>query len=344
MNFTEEKITLKNGVRLILEPCDMVRSVCVGVWVNSGVVFENKKNNGVSHFIEHLLFKGTKNRSSFEISESVDAVGGQINAFSSKEFTCYFVKVRDEHWKLSLDLLSDMIKNSTFISAELEKERNVIIEEIKMYEDAPDEIIHDVFTSSIFKDYPIGSPILGTKKIIKEISRDEIIDYHSKMYTGPNIVITISGKFDSQEIKKFTEKSFGDIPTGNGEVIDSIVPVPTYETLIRQKDIEQVHLIVGADSVHESHEDRYKLSLLSTIIGGGMSSRLFQSIREERGLAYSVFSYTNRFRKSGLLAIYAGCAHNEAENVLELILKELNVLKKSSNFRRIIKNKRADKR
>lgn len=330
MKSNEERIVFGNGVRLLMEPHPLVHSVCMGVWVNAGAVFENSENNGVSHFLEHLLFKGTSRRSAFEIAESIDAVGGQINAFSSKEFTCYFVKVRDEHGLLGLDVLADMIQNSQFDAAEIEKERNVIIEEIKMYEDAPDEIIHDVFTQSLFRHSTIGYPILGPLETIRSISREKIIEYFKTMYTGPNIIITISGRYDRDAVIQAVGDSFGELPSKPGEHQFDTVPDPCFENTIREKAIEQVHMIAGTVATPELDEDRYKLSVLSTLLGGGMSSRLFQKIREERGLAYSVFSYTNRFRAAGLFAIYAGCAIMEAEHVLGLILDELQNLRKDA--------------
>lgn len=328
MNASEERIVYGNGVRLLMEPHPLVRSVCIGVWVNAGAVFETPENNGVSHFLEHLLFKGTTRRSAFEIAESIDAVGGQINAFSSKEFTCFFVKVRDEHGLLGIDILADMIRDSLFDATEIEKERNVIIEEIKMYEDAPDEIIHDVFTGSLFRCSTIGYPILGSLETIRNLPREKIIDYFRRMYSGPNVIVTVSGRFDRDAMIDAVGESFGELSPRPAEHCFAEVPVPCFEHVIREKSIEQVHMIAGTTATPEMDEDRYKISVLSTLLGGGMSSRLFQEIREERGLAYSVFSYTNRFRCAGLFAVYAGCALTEAEHVLGLILQELARLRR----------------
>ncbi len=328
MKLVEEKITFDNGVRLVLEPVASVRSVCVGIWVNAGAVYERESNNGVSHFLEHLLFKGTRERTAFEIAETMDAIGGNLNAFSSKEFTCYFAKVRDEHWRLTIDVLADMIKNSLLDEKEIDKERHVIEEEIKMYEDAPDEIIHDIFTQSMFRGSTVGYPILGTREIISSIPRDAIVDYLTRHYTGPNLVITLSGRFDPVEVKEYVLEAFSDVARGSGECIDMARPKPSFDRVIRPKEIEQVHLILGTASTSELDDDRYKVSVLTTLLGGGMSSRLFQDVREERGLAYSIYAYTTRFRNAGLFAVYAGCSAAEAPTVVEVVAGHLMRLRR----------------
>ncbi|MCL5058354.1 MAG: insulinase family protein [Actinobacteria bacterium] len=316
------KILLDNGVNLLTEDIPHVRSVAVGIWVNVGSRDENEPVAGISHFIEHLMFKGTENRTAKEIAEALDAVGGQLNAFTTKEYTCYYAKVLDEHFELALDILTDMLFNSKFDSADIDRERNVIIEEIKMYEDTPDELVHDVFAGTIWDVHPLGRPIIGYAEVIRDLSRETITDYVGSHYVPGNIVVTVAGNINhaavAEKISSIFEKRKG---SARPRIIE--LPQPKREITCRSKEIEQVHLCVGAPGLPLDHEQIYVFQLVNTILGGGLSSRLFQEIREQRGLVYSVYSYHSSYHDAGLFCIYAGLSKENLNPALELIFKEI---------------------
>lgn len=324
----QKRVVLDNGMTLVVENTSSVRSICIGVWVKAGAIYETPELNGVSHFIEHMLFKGTKKHTAREIAEAMDSIGGQINAFSAKEFTCFFAKVRDQHIEMVISLLADMLHNSLFDKEEIEREKNVVIEEIKMYEDAPDELIHDIFSQSLWKNHSIGQPILGTLESVNGLSRDKIMDYYSKSYMAPNMLVTAVGNFKISKFSSLIKKYFKF--NGADKFRASKVKQPEYkiEKNFREKNIEQVHLVLGAPGINEADKDRYKLYVLNSIFGGSMSSRLFQEIRENRGLAYSIFSYATLYKMAGLFAIYAGCGYKDIELVAELIVNEIEKIKK----------------
>lgn len=318
------KETLESGLRILTEEIPYVRSVSVGVWVSSGSRFERPELNGVSHFIEHLLFKGTKNRSAKAIAETIDGLGGQLNAFTSKEHTCYFVKVLDEHFSVALDVLADMLQNSLLQPTDIDKERGVIVEEIKMYEDVPDDLVHDLFAQTVWATHPLGKAIVGTAEVISGLHRNHIADYLSSHYTADRIVIAAAGNIRHQEAVETIVQAFSGLRGTAGERYGLEAPRMDRGINIRRKDIEQVHLCIGGKGVPQDHDDAYPLHVLSTILGGGSSSRLFQEIREERGLAYSVFSYQSSFRDAGLFTVYAGMSPAYLGQVIELILAEMS--------------------
>jgi len=324
----QKRLVLDNGMTLIMENTSSVRSVCVGIWVKTGAICETPANNGVSHFIEHMLFKGTKTHSARQIAEAMDSIGGQLNAFSAKEFTCFFAKVRDEHVEMVLKLLADMLKDSLFDVEEIEREKNVVVEEIKMYEDAPDELIHDMFSQALFKNHSIGYPILGTEETVKSLSREDIVGYFNQNYLASNILVTAVGNFKIPRLTSLIKKHFKFMDMRGGYKPKKIAaPEFAINHQIKEKNVEQVHMVIGAPGINELDEDRYKLYILNSIFGGSMSSRLFQEVRENRGLAYSIFSYATLYKFSGLFAVYAGCSYKDCDTVAELILKEIEKIK-----------------
>ncbi|MFZ5651192.1 MAG: M16 family metallopeptidase [Bacillota bacterium] len=323
-----KKEMLDNGVILLTEDIPHVRSVALGIWVNVGSRDEDEKVAGISHFIEHLMFKGTENRTAKQIAEALDAVGGQLNAFTTKEYTCYYAKVLDEHFDLALDVLSDMLFNSKFAKPDMDRERNVIIEEIKMYEDTPDELVHDVFANTIWQMHPLGRPIIGRSEVIKELDRNDIIDYIGKFYVPGNIVVTAAGNLSHDHVLMKISQVFGNLK-GDTRPRSLALPVPRQEITCREKDTEQVHLCVGAPGLPLEHDQIYVFQLVNTILGGGLSSRLFQEIREQRGLVYSVYSYHSSYHDAGLFCVYAGLSKENVGPAMDLIFKEIRDIQRN---------------
>lgn len=328
---------LDNGVQLLTEDIPHVRSVAIGVWVNLGSRDEEDRVAGISHFIEHLMFKGTAKRTPRQIAEALDAVGGQLNAFTTKEYTCYYARVLDEHIDLALDVLTDMIFASRLEAADIDRERNVILEEIKMYEDAPDELVHDLFTSTIWQGHVLGRPIIGRSEVIAALSREDILEYYQRYYVPENMIVAVAGNIDHDRVVEKIARYF----TGRSGVKQQrrlLPPLPQRQVNCRSKDTEQVHLCVGAPGLPLDHEQVYVYQLINTILGGGISSRLFQSIREQRGLVYSVYSYHSSYHDAGLFCVYAGLSRQNVPATLELIMKEINDIRqggiKSEELRR----------
>lgn len=319
------KQILPNGVRIVTEEITSVRSVSMGIWVGAGSRDENSENSGIAHFIEHMMFKGTSKRTAKEIAETLDDVGGQLNAFTSKEYTCYYAKVLDEHIDIAIDLLSDMFFDSSFKEEEIEKEKNVIIEEIKMYEDAPDELVHDIFTTAIWKDHPLGRPIIGTEEIIQKTGRKELLAFRDTHYTADSVVVAVAGNIKHDEIIKKLTPVFAGMKAREAKRVFT-PPVNYNQISVKNKDTEQVHLCVGTPGLSLGHENLYVLHSMNSIFGGGVSSRLFQEIREERGLVYSVYTYHSSYRDAGLFSIYAGLSKNNLETVISLISEETKKL------------------
>lgn len=299
-----ETYTCKNGLRIVLEEIPTVRSVTMGVWVRTGSRNETSKNSGISHFLEHMFFKGTKTRNAQEIVESFDSIGGQVNAFTSKEYTCYYARVLDSYKEHALDVLSDMFFHSTFPEEEIEREKNVVIEEIKMYEDSPDSLVHDFLSEAMFGQHTLGRPIIGTEDHVRSFTKQSLLDYMNEFYTADNVVISIAGNVDSSFIPK-VEAMFDQF-TNESSIIRRTQPVFQYETIIQNKDTEQAHACFGFNGLAIGDQAIPSLMIVNSALGSGMSSRLFQEIREKRGLAYSVFSYHHAYLDSGMLGIYAG--------------------------------------
>ena len=322
-----KKMKLKNGLRVVMEEIPTSRSVSFGIWVKNGSRNEDDLNNGVSHFIEHMLFKGTDRFDAKAIAEQFDAIGGNVNAFTSKEYTCYYAKVLDEHLPIAVDVLSDMFFNSKFDSEELAKEKNVILEEISMYEDTPDDMVHDLISLAAYGDHPLAYPILGTEEKLNAMDQTTLRDFMKERYTIENTVISLAGNIDAEHIMELLEQYFGSFDL-HGEIQEVSEPVFKGEQLFHKKKTEQNHICLAFPgcSIHDNKQ--YAMALINNAIGGGMSSRLFQEIREKRGLAYSVYSYHSAHADSGLFTIYAGTAPKQTKEVMELtiaLLKDLAV-------------------
>lgn len=317
-----QRTQLDNGIRIVTEAIPHVRSVAIGFWYRVGSRNEAPAQNGISHLIEHLMFKGTARRTARQIAEIVDASGGQLNAYTSKDHTCYYARVLDEHVGLAIDILSDMLRHSLFAPEEMEKEKGVVIEEIKMYEDTPDEVVHDLFGEAIFAGHPLGLRVLGEEATVLSISRADVVAYVERHYTGRNLVVAAAGNLDHDTIVREVERYFRDLPPGRP--VPGAVPLgEPGPSLVRVKETEQVHLCVGVRSLHRLHPDRHAVNLLDVALGGGMSSRFFQELREERGLVYSTYTYHNAYQEGGLFGVYAGTSPEHAEEVLELIQEGL---------------------
>lgn len=317
-----KKTTLENGLRIVTEEVPYVHSAVVGIWVKAGSRNENDKNHGISHLIEHLLFKGTEKRTAKQIAQELETVGGSINAFTTKEYTCYYAKVLDEHIDLAVDILADMFFNSLFDEQEIAKEKNVIIEEIKMYEDSPDELIHDLFAQTVLRNHPLGRTIIGTKESVNSITLSDILSYMNENYTPNNTVIAAAGNISHERIVDKLIKLFGSW-TGNLVETPYLQPDHNSETVLIKKDTEQVQICLGVPGLPRDNDDTYTLYVLNNILGGGLSSRLFQEIRENQGLAYSIYSYHSSYNDGGLFTIYAGTSPEKFVEVVELVAKEL---------------------
>ncbi|ASN05687.1 M16 family metallopeptidase [Virgibacillus necropolis] len=319
-----EKHTCKNGLRIVQEKIPAVRSVTIGIWVLTGSRNETDTNNGISHFLEHMFFKGTETRSAKDIAEAFDAIGGQVNAFTSKEYTCFYAKVLDNHKEYALEILADMFFNSSFDEDEMEREKKVVLEEIKMYEDTPDDIIHDLLAHASYGDHPLGYPILGTETQLKSFKPNTLRDYIANRYTPDNVVVSVAGNVDDSYIRKI-ESHFGNYESDQKH---ESLGKPIFHTnqMKRNKETEQAHLCIGYDGLPVGDDLTYSLIIMNNVLGGSMSSRLFQDVREQKGLAYAVFSYHSSFLDSGLLTIYAGTGKEQLPLLQETISSTVNEL------------------
>ena len=322
---TRNKTVLPNGVRIVSEEIDHVRSISIGVWVQSGSRYEDRAINGAAHFIEHMLFKGTKNRSSFDIASAIDSVGGMINAFTGKELTSFYIKIPDYHLTMAIDLLADIFINSRFDEDEISKEQSVILQEIKMVEDSPDDYIHDFFESVFWNGHPLGLPVLGTKDLITALNRETLLTFFNKRYKGDNLVLAAAGNLKHDEFVDLVNRSFGSIP-GKSLKTQTNEPVISSKSAVLKKDLEQVHVIIGTVAPSAISNKRYPSFILNAVLGGSMSSRLFQEIREKRGLAYAIHSYLNPYSDTGFLGVYAGTGEDRIQVVISLIFEELKRL------------------
>ena len=323
-----KKHVLENGLTIIGEEIPYVKSISLGVWINAGSRIEDEEISGVSHFIEHMLFKGTRNRTSKQIASEIDNLGGQINAFTSKECTCYYVKLLDSHIDIGIDVLSDMILNSKFNEDDLDKERSVIIEELKMYEDSPEDLAYDLLTENIYKNDPLGMNIIGTEESLNRLNREKLLDYFNKYYVPNNSVIAISGNFNFDEIINKIEEKF---KVWKKRDVNVDIKKAEFKScfLTKNKDIEQVNLAMSLEAVPiESDKEVYALAVINTVFGGSISSRLFQKIREEKGLVYSIYSSQSLYRKCGELGIFASMSNEHLKEVYESIIEEITIMKK----------------
>lgn len=316
------KTHLNNGLRVVTEKIPTCRSVAIGIWVKTGSRNETQLNNGISHFIEHMLFKGTERHSAKDIAEVFDGIGGNVNAFTSKEYTCYYAKVLDEHLSIAVDILSDMFFNSVFNEEELEKEKNVIFEEIAMYEDTPDDLVHDLVAKAAYGSHPLGYTILGTQAHLSGMKPNDLRAYMKECYTIENTVIAVAGNIDDS-VFGLLEKHFGHFDV-SGMQQNQEEPAFMSERVFQAKTTEQNHICLSLPGLSLREENLYPMVLLNNAIGGGMSSRLFQEIREKRGLAYSVYSYHSSHIDNGVFTIYTGTAPKQTEEVLKVTIEMLS--------------------
>lgn len=315
--------TLKNGLTIVGEEIPYFKSVSLGIWINTGSRMEKQNESGVSHFIEHMLFKGTKNRSAKDIARDIDNLGGQINAFTNKECTCYYIHLLDEHINVGIDVLSDMILNSTFNEKDINRERFVILEELKMYEDSLEDLSYDLLLENIYPDNGLGMNILGNRKTIKNITKKQIMNYFNKYYVPNNAVISICGNFKFDELVKELENKFGEWE--RKEVCTEVEEAKFHSCVVKKnKDSEQVNIAINLKAIpEENEEESYALAVVNNIFGGSTSSRLFQHIREEKGLAYSIYSSQTLYKKCGELGIFVSTSEEYLEEVYECIINEI---------------------
>jgi len=318
---------LPNGLTILTEEMPHVRSVSVGVWVKSGSRHEEIEHNGISHFVEHMVFKGTTTRSALQIAREVDSIGGNMDAFTAKETICFNIKCLDSHLPAALELLSDIVLHPTFTKHDLVKERGVILEEIKMDEDNPDYLVHEIFTQNFWKDHPLGKPICGTKETVRKFDSDTLFTYYQHRFYPGNLIIAAAGLVKHDEFVELVRERFESLPVGHNGFKQPI-PVPHSRiTLRNKKALEQVQICLGVPSPNVADESRYAAFVLNTLLGGGMSSRLFQNIREEQGLAYAIYSESNPYRDTGMLGVYAGTSRDSATKVVRSVLDEFTKLK-----------------
>jgi predicted Zn-dependent peptidase len=319
---------LGNGLRLLTERMTQVRSVSIGVWLTRGSRDESAEVGGIAHFVEHMLFKGTASRSAEDIAQAIDSIGGQLDAFTAKEYASYYIKVLDEHLPLAIDILSDIVSNPAFSADDLEREKKVVVEEIKMVEDTPDDLVHEIFTQGFWENHALGRPILGTRETVESFNPQLLRSYFAGAYTPRNLIISAVGNLEHARVRALVEEKFGSKAPG-AESPRGDAPTVVPKVVIRNKDLEQSHLCVGVDSYPQKHEDRYSSYVLNTLLGGSMSSRLFQNVREKRGLAYAVFSGLSAYRDAGSFTVYAGCANEAVGEVIDLVVEELRAVKKT---------------
>jgi predicted Zn-dependent peptidase len=317
---------LPNGLRIVTERMPHVRSVSIGVWLARGSRHESAEQGGIAHFVEHMLFKGTTTRSAEDIAQTVDSIGGQMDAFTAKEYASYYFKVLDEHLPLAVEVLSDIVMNPAFADDDISREKKVVLEEIKMVEDTPDDLVHELFTENLWPGHPLGRPILGTKETVESFTREGLRRYFANVYAAPNLIVSAVGNIEHTRVRDLVERAFGGL-SGTGEQRREAPPQVVPSTVIRNKDLEQSHVCLGTGSYRQDHAERYSSYVLNTILGGSMSSRLFQNVREKRGLAYAVFSGLSAYRDAGSMTIYAGCANDAVGELIDVVITELRRMK-----------------
>jgi predicted Zn-dependent peptidase len=321
-----QKTTLPNGLKIVTERIESVKSISAGIWVKTGSRNESNELAGITHFLEHMLFKGTENRTAYDIAQSMESVGGYLNAFTSTEYTCYFARCLDTKLDKAMDVLSDMVRNSQFPVEELEKEKKVVLEEMKMYKDSPDDYVFELFSSQVFNDHPIGRPIIGYENTVSAYTRQNLFDYMTERYRPDNLLIAVAGHVEHDEVLKLVNELLPlekMEPTENREQ-----PLTPYQTSRQEvsKVIEQTHMILGRRALNYDHPDKYLLLLANTVLGGGMSSRLHQNIREKYGYCYSIGPFNQSYTDSGLFGVYIGTDIDYVTHVRELISKEFERL------------------
>jgi predicted Zn-dependent peptidase len=322
------KEILDNGLTLITEAMPHVRSVTIGVWLKRGSRHETPEQSGVSHFIEHMVFKGTKNRSAETIASEVDSIGGYMDAFTAKEYASFSLKVLDEHLPLAVEILGDIVRNPLFDPMEMTKEKKVIFEEINMVEDTPDDLVMELFSGAFWPDHPLGRPILGTKRSVSSFRRDDLASFFAEVYHAGNILICAAGNLSHPGTARLVARHFGALRGGTGPAADGRAPKPAVKVVTRAKrELEQVHLCLGAPAYPQAHAERFPAYVLNTVLGGSMSSRLFQNVREKRGLVYSISSGFTSYSDAGNLTVYAGTSLDSVAEVVRLTIEEIRRLK-----------------
>lgn len=318
---------LPNGLTILTEEMSHIRSVSVGIWIKTGSRHEDPQYNGISHFVEHMVFKGTRNRSAEDIARQVDSIGGNMDAFTAKECICFDVKVLDEHLPVAIDILSDLVLNPIFDNKEIVRERGVILEEIKMDEDNPDYLVHEIFTQNFWKDHSLGKPILGTKETVRRFEQRFLLDYYSRFFIPNNMIVAAAGNLDHSRFAALVAERFAGLAAGKNGFQQAPPKVSARIIMRNKKALEQVQICLGVPAVPIASEKRYAFYVLNTLLGGGMSSRLFQSVRERQGLAYAIYSELNPYRDTGCMSVYAGTSRESAPKVVQSVLAEFRKLK-----------------
>jgi len=321
------RTVLPNGLTVLTEEMDHIRSVSIGIWIKTGSRHEEPEQNGMTHFIEHMVFKGTETRSAVDIARQIDSIGGNMDAFTAKECVCFNVKILDEHLPIAFEVLSDLVLHPVFDTKDIARERGVILEEIKMDEDSPDYLVHEIFTQNFWKDHPLGKPILGTKETVRSFEQQRITDYFRQRFSPANMIISAAGRLQHQHFVDLVERYFGGLAP-NASVSNQIVPKTSARIILRnKKSLEQVQLCIGVPSDPIGHERRYTSYILNTLLGGGMSSRLFQRIREDQGLVYAIYSELSPYRDTGCMSVYAGCSRDNVNKVVRSVVAEFGNMK-----------------
>ncbi len=315
-----------NGLCLLTESMPDVRSVSFAAWLTRGSRHESAARSGIAHFIEHMLFKGTATRSAEDIAQEIDSLGGQLDAFTAKECASYYVKVLDEHLPRAVDVLTDLLLRPAFDVGDIEREKKVVLEEIKMVEDTPDDLVHELFTQRFWSGHPLGRPILGVPETVADLDRDTLREYFGRVYSAKNLVLAVAGHVDHAVVRDLVAEKFGALPS-SAEQVETSAPTARPGLVVRDKALEQCHICLGTSGYPHQHEDRYVCYVMNVVLGGSMSSRLFQNIREKRGLAYAVSSGLVSYRDGGAVSIYAGCDTDAVREVVDLVVAELQTLR-----------------
>ncbi len=317
---------LPNGLRLLTERMPHVRSVSIGVWLARGSRHEPQEQSGIAHFVEHMLFKGTSTRTAEDIAQAIDSIGGQMDAFTAKEYASYYIKVLDEHLPRAVEVLTDIVMRPAFSRDDIEREKKVVLEEIKMVEDTPDDLVHELFTENFWANHPLGRPILGTRDTVESLTADGLRRYFTTAYSAPNLIVAATGNIEHEKVRDLVMRAFEGVPL-ESDALEDAPPQVVPKIVVRNKELEQSHVCLGTPGYRQDHEDRYSSYVLNTILGGSMSSRLFQNVREKRGLAYAVFSGLSAYRDAGSMTIYAGCANHAVGELIDVVIAELRRIK-----------------
>jgi predicted Zn-dependent peptidase len=318
---------LPGGLRVVTEAVPGVRSAAFGIWVGVGSRDESPAEAGASHFLEHLLFKGTSRRDALEIASVVDAVGGELNAFTAHEYTCYYAHVLDADLPLAIDVVCDLVTSALVTPEDVESERGVIVEEISMHDDDPGDVVHDAFAEALYGSHPLGRPVIGSVEGIRSLSASAIASYYRSRYTPSNLVVSVAGNINHDDVVRRVSEAFGELPAADPAPLRPIEPPPIVGgAIVEDRPTEQAHLVLGMPGFSRQDDRRYALAVLNNAVGGGMSSRLFQEVRERRGLAYSVYSYASHFHDTGTFGVYAGCAPSRVDEVLAVCREQLDLV------------------